>query len=902
MAFARDARLAFNRGIVSELAAARLDVQRLRLSALEMTNWWARVLGSMMLRPGLGYTGASDGNAFSKSIPFVRSVATVARLEFTATGMRVWDEDDELVTRVSVSSAITNGLFGSDLTGWTGNDEVGTTSAWATGGYLSLTGNGTATAIRDQEVTVAVADLNKEHALRIVVERGPVTFRVGSTSGGDEYVTETILRTGVHSLAFTPTGNFFVRFSSREKRAVLVNSIAVEAAGVLSLPTPWGATDLPSLRWTQSADVVYIASDGYRQQQVERRGDHSWSVVDYLVDNGPFRLLNTSPTTIEASAIEGNVTLTASRNLFRSGHVGALFRLTSAGQLVTATISAEDNFTDPIRVVGVGGQRAFSIILSGTWSADVTLQYSIGEPGSWVDAETFTANIASSYNDELDDQILYYRIGVKAGDFVSGPVTAVLSYSSGSTTGVVRITAVASQLSASAEVIDALGAANEGTADWSEGSWSDYRGWPSAVALHEGRLWWLGRDKAYGSESDLYDSFDDTVEGDAGPIQRSIGEGPVEKIHWAMSLARLLIGTAANSADLAPVRIDGDTPLEARSSGFDEPLTPTNFNLKYASSRAVYVSRGRNRLYEMAFAVDSQAFASEDLNLFAPDLHESPIAGIAVQYQPDLRVHCWREDGTVGVLVFNRAENVVCWQELETEGEVEDVCVLPDAVEDRVYYTVKRTVDEETVRYHERLALESECQGGVLNKQADAFGVFESGPLTSVITGADHLAECEVVVWADGKDLGTFTVANDGTIDVSPATLRRAVYGLGYTARWRGTRNSIGDALNVPLNRPTRVVSLGLMVRNTHGQGLRYGQDFEHLSDLSQDDLPQDPTVAYDPDDQSTAQPDLDHVYAFEELEELPVDGAWRTDTYLCLEAAAPRPCTVLAAVVGIEG
>ena len=37
-------------------------------------------------------------------------------------------------------------------------------------------------------------------ALRIVIERGPVTLRVGSTASGDEYINETVLRTGTHSL------------------------------------------------------------------------------------------------------------------------------------------------------------------------------------------------------------------------------------------------------------------------------------------------------------------------------------------------------------------------------------------------------------------------------------------------------------------------------------------------------------------------------------------------------------------------------------------------------------------------------------------------------------------------------------------------------------------------------
>src|SRR3546814_1205797 len=98
---------------------------------------------------------------------------------------------------------------------------------------------------------------------------------------------------------------------------------------------------------------------------------------------------------------------------------------------------------------------------------------------------------------------------------------------------------------------------------WSESTWSEHRGWPTAVEFYEGRLWWTGRDKIIGSVSDAFESFDDEIEGDSGPINRSLGSGPIDFINWLIGADRLLIGT--ESAEIA-----------ARSSSFDEPLTPTN--------------------------------------------------------------------------------------------------------------------------------------------------------------------------------------------------------------------------------------------------------------------------------------------------------------------------------------
>src|SRR5690606_29309920 len=103
------------------------------------------------------------------------------------------------------------------------------------------------------------------------------------------------------------------------------------------------------------------------------------------------------------------------------------------------------------------------------------------------------------------------RIGIKAGDYTSGTATVSLEYSQGSIPGICRITDVSSSTSASAIVLKDFGG-TQATTNWREGAWSSYRGWPSAVALYEGRLWWAGRQNIWGSASDAYETFDDLLE------------------------------------------------------------------------------------------------------------------------------------------------------------------------------------------------------------------------------------------------------------------------------------------------------------------------------------------------------------------------------------------------------
>src|SRR3990172_7911740 len=145
---------ALNRGLVSAMALGRTDLKRLALSAETYTNWVPRKLGPMSLRPGGKYLGSSQSDAAARYLEFIFRTNDTAIIEFTNLIMRVW-VSDALITRPSVSSAVTNGNFDANIASWTDDDEAGGVSAWVAGGYLGLTGNGTAAAILTQQITVS---------------------------------------------------------------------------------------------------------------------------------------------------------------------------------------------------------------------------------------------------------------------------------------------------------------------------------------------------------------------------------------------------------------------------------------------------------------------------------------------------------------------------------------------------------------------------------------------------------------------------------------------------------------------------------------------------------------------------------------------------------------------------
>lgn len=880
----------FNRGRISPLGLARVGEndkasERVRLSAETQTNWMPRTLGSMMLRPGLGYIASSKNNGAAIGVPFIYSFTDQAFLEFSDYAMRVFI-DDAPITRVSVSTAITNGTFDSALTGWTDADESGATSQWQSGGYMALLGTGFASAVRYQQVTVAEADKNKKHALNIVIAQGKVNIKIGTTAGNDDYGSADLTE-GNHSIAFTPAGNFYIQLSADQSYTSLVDSIAVASSGDMVLTTIYPAAALPLIRWDQSADVVYISAYGYAPYKVERRGTESWSIVKYLPEDGPFRTINTTGTTIAPSATSGDITLTASSPIFKSTNVGGLYKIESIGQTVSLTVTAENQFTDPIRVTGVDNSRIFNIVVDadGSWSGTIKVQRSVGEPGDWSDVSglSYTGDTTTTHDDSLDNQIIYYRIGCKTGGYSAGTAAVSLSFGSGSNTGIARVTAFNSVTEVNAIVLNNFGG-TDASSNWYEGLWSDRRGYPSAMAIDRGRMATGGKGRVVLSESDGFEDYDEDTEGDAGPINKTVGSGPSDNINWIFSGKRLVMGTDTREISIA-------------ANSFGDPLTPTDFQLSYPTtygsaqippaiidSRCIFVQRGGTDIIQLIYDDAGYTYGAASLTTLIPEIGEPGVVRLAVQRQPDTRIHAVRSDGTVAVMVNDPSEDVSCWVDIETDGTVEDVFVLPGSVEDSVYYLVNRTINGATKRYWEKWALESECQGGTLNKQLDSFITY-SGVSTTSLTGLSHLEGETVKVWGDGRYNGSFTVSS-GAITLTTA-VEEAVIGLTYTAQFKSTKLAYAAQAGTALTQKKRIDHLAFILYNTHYQGLQYGASFDYL-----DPLP--------PIEDGVVTP-ADTIWSTYDKDSLEVNGIYDTDSRICLQATAPYPCTVLAAIITLQ-
>lgn len=899
----------FATGVIDTSVLPRVDLAYMRLAAEDQTNIMALTSGKGFVRPGLQYLGSTKSDAAARIRAFNYSETAAALLEFSDLLLRV-QLSDTMLTRSSVSTTISNGTFSSS-TGWTDSSTGGGTLTFGGSGLVLNGVNRGGIAKCTRTIAVAGGDQNTEHGLRIVVGRGPVTFRCGSTSGGDELVSETTLGTGTHSLAFIPGGaNFYLQIQNTLDIDRIVTSIAVEAAGIVELPTIYPIASVPLIRLAQSNDVAFLACDGYRQQRVERRGDgasvgRSWSIVNYMVDDGPFLAATTNVISLKPGASHGNTTLTASAPLFKSTHVGAIFRLFHSGYRGTFLLGAEDQYTDTIRVTGiftngVSSDRNWSFTTTGTWVGTVTVQRSFDGPDSGFHDyrisqstanTTFTTNQTGNTEEDTEsNSIIYYRMGFKPGNYTSGAISIVYSYDGGGDYGICRVTAYNSPTSVNIEILrpftDVVA-----TKNWREGMWSDHKGWPSAVGFFDGRLWWAGSNNIWGSISDAYGSFDEAVTGDSGPVSRAIATGGINKAKWILSLQRMIFGT------------DG-SETSARSSSLDEPITPTNLTLRDASSvgsagvapakidaRGLFVDKSGRRLYELTFDAQSYDYHSTPLSRLVASWFDGGVREMAIQRRPDTRIWIVMEDGTAMVLIYDQAQGpepgmpMAAFIPIETNGTFESVEVLPGTQQDLVYFVVNRTINGSTKRFREKMALDSETTPDTLCKCMDAFTTGTQAASTTVPVGS-HLNGAQVVAWADGVAYpGPYTVSG-GNITLPTAVANWAA-GLSFDWRYKSSRLAYGAQGGTALLMPKKIDHIGAIATNFHRSGLKYGKDFTTMYPFpafSREGQPKDTIVLDDVSDEDVVE----------------FGGDWDTDSRICIKGSSPYPAHLLGLVFTI--
>ena len=226
----------------------------------------------------------------------------------------------------------------------------------------------------------------------------------------------------------------------------------------------------------------------------------------------------------------------------------------------------------------------------------------------------------------------------------------------------------------------------------------------------------------------------------------------------------------------------------------DAPIAPGNFALRpktrYGSSKlprpvivgesVLHVTGDGNTIREFSLA-DYRDTASADLTILTRSIFEGrTILSMAYAQSPDSVVWITFLDGSCYSLTYLPEHEVWGWTRHEfggTDTQVLQVSVVKEGAFDVPYFTVKRTIDGQSITLIERL--ETRQFADVTGAYFVDCGLKYEGAATTSLRGFLHLRGESVACLADGNVLEGVTVDATGQVTLDESVTKAAI-GLAY--------------------------------------------------------------------------------------------------------------------------
>ena len=405
--------------------------------------------------------------------------------------------------------------------------------------------------------------------------------------------------------------------------------------------------------------------------------------------------------------------------------------------------------------------------------------------------------------------------------------------------------------------------------------------YPAAVSYYEQRRWFGGPSNfpqamyatRSGTESNLTNSIPSR---DDDALSFSIKAQQNNAIRHLLPLSDLVALTAGGEwrifSDGAPAITP--TSLSTKPQGY---AGANNVQPVLTSGTVLYVQAQGSRIREFAVNPDSAgtSYKSVDMSIMAPHLFNSKtITDLAYSRAPDQRLWAVRSDGYLLSMTYVPEQQVYGWNQHNTDGVFESVCVIPENNEDAVYVVARRTIDGRSVRFIERFKTR------LFDAQEDAYFVdcgstYDSTPTTTIST-AWHLEGETVTILADGAEVTPQEVVNGAfTIPTAASVIH---YGLPYNSDMQGLPLALEGA---PAGGQGRTKNVNkVYVRVSRSSLIQAGPTFTKLRRY--------PARAISDDYGSPPALRTGEV-------SMSIDPSWNQDGSWCLRQSAPLPLMVLS-------
>jgi hypothetical protein len=515
---------------------------------------------------------------------------------------------------------------------------------------------------------------------------------------------------------------------------------------IYEIPSPYAVADLTNadgslaLRFAQTGDEVYLVHASYPPYVLSRYAATRWTIEALECSPPPFKALNTTTTTIYASAATGTgVTLTASAATFTAAMVGQYIYL------------AEKDVRDTKL-----WEAAKAIIIGDVRRSDGKNYEALNAATTGGTKPTHSSGAA--YDGDTGVQWQFNDAGY----------------------GWAKITAFGTSTSVTADVVSRLPAGAvlvaNATTRWALQAWSAADGYPTAVTFFRERLVFARNSTIWFSVSADFPNFAAEVDGlitaDSG-FERTLSSDRANNIRWLSPGTVLLVGTAGDEwAIVENSASDAFGPANCRAkpqssygSSYVAPVRVADVTL--------FMQKAGRKMRAMAFRYEEDGFKSDDTTVYAAHITRAGIVDMAYQQEPQGIVWAARADGVLVAMTFNREQDVVAWHRHPLAGgfvECVETIPAPDGSQDDLWVIVRYTINGVTKRYVAYLN-DIDEEGDKTAQEdwifSDMALTYDGAPATA-ISGLGHLEGEEVWVLADGA------VHPNRTVSAGAITLQAA--------------------------------------------------------------------------------------------------------------------------------
>jgi hypothetical protein len=251
----------------------------------------------------------------------------------------------------------------------------------------------------------------------------------------------------------------------------------------------------------------------------------------------------------------------------------------------------------------------------------------------------------------------------------------------------------------------------------------------------------------------------------------SSGHGSVSVIQWLCPFSDLLLGTAAGEYKIAGAGGSGPVTAGSNEAKPQSHWGSADISPLVIGDSMLTMTRHRTKVRDLFFSLEKDGYAGNDLSILAAHLFQGyKLISWAYQSEPDSVVWAVRDDGLLLGFTYHKEHEIWGWFRAPTKGRVLSVATVPadDVNEDALYVAVEREIQGVKRYFLERLSPKWRERQGLEKAVFLDSSLSYSGEAKDTFTGLDHLEGETVAAFADG-DVVENLVVTGGSVTLPRA-------------------------------------------------------------------------------------------------------------------------------------